>query len=36
MNSIIYRRTLFVFCKVSAYLKAISKPWPQQWQDWIA
>jgi hypothetical protein len=33
----IYREALLIFFgKASVYLKAMSKPRPQQWQDWIA
>jgi len=32
----IYREALLIFySKVAVYLKAMGKPMPQQWQDWI-
>ena len=31
-----YREALLLFCgKVSVYLRAINRPMPQQWQDWV-
>jgi hypothetical protein len=33
----VYREALLIFYgKVSVYLKAMGKPRPQQWEDWIA
>ncbi len=35
-NMDLYRESLLIFCgKASIYLKALGKPLPNQWQDWI-